>query len=271
MATLTDPGKLHDLKVCNPIPHRKVLVMINQFVVTTTRFLNRFANLCDDKLSAVSSDISKLQTTLAILEAKLASVPGLDAAATAADTSAVPDVAPEQPAAISATTTTPAASSAPPPPPISSGPPAKEDPSYMAYFKLIRLGMPLEQVKLKCQAEGNDPNVLDHPDQPIATALLALPDASGAGTAAAAPSSTAIVTSPDGAVTPGEGAIVVAEAAPAEEEVNVMKIKEDPMYSKYFKMLMVGIPKPVVGHKMTMDGLDPSLLDLSPNSPSPNA
>lgn len=157
MASLADPGKLHDLKVCNPIPHRKVLIMINQFVVTTTRFLNRFANLCEDKLSAVSSDISKLQTTMSILETKLSSVPGLDAAATAADTSAIPDVEQSNPTSNSASTTSTTASTVAPATP--SGPPAKEDPTYMAYFKLIRLGMPLEQVKLKCQAEGNDPNV----------------------------------------------------------------------------------------------------------------
>ena len=274
MASLNDPGKLHDLKVCNPIPHRKVLVMINQFVVTTTRFLNRFANLCDDKLSAVSSDISKLQTTMSILEAKLSSVPGLDAAASAADTSAIPDVAPEQqPVAATTSTTNPAVPdvATPPPPAIPSGPPAKEDPTYMAYFKLIRLGMPKEQVKLKCQAEGNDPNVLDHPDEPIGAVVLALSDASGGGASSSTEPSTALVTASSdggGTTTPGEGVIVVAEEAVP--EVDVMKVKDDPMYKKYFKMLMVGIPKPVVAHKMTMDGLDGAILDKSPNSPSPN-
>jgi WASH complex subunit CCDC53 len=266
MASLADPGKLHDLKVCNPIPHRKVLIMINQFVVTTTRFLNRFANLCEDKLSAVSSDISKLQTTMSILETKLSSVPGLDAAATAADTSAIPDVEQSNPTSNSASTTSTTASTVAPATP--SGPPAKEDPTYMAYFKLIRLGMPLEQVKLKCQAEGNDPNVLDHPDEPISTAMLALPGPSSSST-------TALVTSEGGDGggdgDSGDGAIIMATDTPPAEDVNVMKVKDDPMYSKYFKMLVVGIPNPVVKHKMTMDGLDPTILDLSPSSPSPNA
>lgn len=274
MASLQDPGKLHDLKVCNPIPHRKTLVMINQFVVTTTRFLNRFANLCDDKLSAVSSDISKLQTTMSILETKLSSVPGLVAAATAADTSAIPDVEPQQPQTQSTPTPSPStaaatsmdtsAASAP------SGPPAKEDPNYMAYFKLIRLGMPIEQVKLKCQAEGNDPNVLDHPDEPIMLALPApVPVAAPAAAPAAPPASTALVTA-EGDGGSNEGAIVATDA-PLADDPDVMKVKDDPMFAKYFKMLMVGIPNPVVKHKMTMDGLDPSILDLSPSSPSPNA
>ena len=267
MASLADPGKLHDLKVCNPIPHRKVLVMINTFVVTTTRFLNRFANLCDDKLSDVSSDIAKLQTTISILEAKLSSVPDLAAAATAADTSAIPDVA--QPAAAIAAAPATASSSSPATststsPPIPSGPPAKEDPTYLAYFKLIRLGMPLEQVKLKCSAEGNDPNVLDHPDEPIAAAMLALP-APGHNTDYQQ-SSTALVAAGNDEVS---NELVVTEE-PA-EDLNVMKVKDDPEFSKYFKMLLVGIPNPVVKHKMTMDGLDPNVLDMKPTDPSPNA
>ena len=273
MASLADPGKLHDLKVCNPIPHRKVLVMINTFVVTTTRFLNRFANLCDDKLSDVSSDIAKLQTTISILEAKLSSVPDLAAAATAADTSAIPDVAQPAaataPAAVSSSSATSTSTSPPVATPIlPTGPPAKEDPTYLAYFKLIRLGMPLEQVKLKCSAEGNDPNVLDHPDEPITAAMLALPAPAAAGnnTDYQESSSTALVAAGNDEVS---NELVVTEEPV--EDLNVMKVKDDPEFSKYFKMLLVGIPNPVVKHKMTMDGLDPDVLNMKPTDPSPNA
>ena len=275
MASLSDPSKLHDLKACRPIPHRKLLVMLNQFTVTTTRFLNRFANQCDDRLSQVSTDVSNLETNMAILEAKLSSVPGLEGAAAAADTSVIPDVVPEQHAAAapmqSAGVAAPPAQPADMPQP--GGPPAKDDPVYSTYFKLMRLGMPLEQVKLKCESEGYNPNVLDHPDDPV-PALLTLPDASstdvGGGEIVAA-GSTAIVpaSSTDGeestAIVPSEEA-----AAPAEDP-SVMKLKDDPEYKKYFKMLAVGIPLPVVKHKMTMDGYDGGILDMDPNSPSPNA
>ena len=282
MASLSDPSKLHDLKTCRPIPHRKLLVLLNQFTVTTTRFLNRFANQCDDCLSRVSTDLSNLETTLAILETKLSSVPGLEGAAAAADTSAIPAVAPEQPsaqpvqpagagdptAAPPQPSGQPPAAASPAPP---SGPPAKEDPDYARYFKLIRLGMPLEQVKLKCESEGYNPNVLDHPDDPV-PAMLALPDAAGAGAPAAATAaedSTAIVPASGGE---GSTAIVPSEEAAAQaEDPNVMKLKDDPEYKKYFKMLAVGIPLPVVKHKMTMDGYDGGILDMDPNSPSPNA
>ena len=279
MTSLSDPSKLHDLKACRPIPHRKLLVMLNQFTVTTTRFLNRFANQCDDRLSRVSSDLSNLETTLAILEAKLSSVPGLEGAAAAADTSAIPDVAPDQPPAQSVGVGKPAAAPLQPAgqPPVAAnpappaGPPAKDDPVYATYFKLIRLGMPLEQAKLKCQSEGNNPNVLDHPDDPV-PAMLALPDAAGAGTVAPAEAtveSTAIV--PAGGAEPSTDIVASEESVAPSEDPNVMKLKDDPEYKKYFKMLAVGIPLPVVKHKMTMDGYDGGILDMDPNSPSPNA
>lgn len=37
--------------------------------------------------------------------------------------------------------------------------------------------------------------------------------------------------------------------------------REDPQYAKYFKMVAVGVPVQAVKHKITQDGLDPSVLD----------
>eukprot|EP00616_Rhizochromulina_sp_CCMP1243_P000867 CAMPEP_0118974316 /NCGR_PEP_ID=MMETSP1173-20130426/11182_1 /TAXON_ID=1034831 /ORGANISM="Rhizochromulina marina cf, Strain CCMP1243" /LENGTH=539 /DNA_ID=CAMNT_0006924033 /DNA_START=77 /DNA_END=1693 /DNA_ORIENTATION=+ len=51
----------------------------------------------------------------------------------------------------------------------------------------------------------------------------------------------------------------------------VMKVKDDPMYAKYFKMLQFGIAEGAAKLKMEADGVDPSALDLDPDSPSPNA
>ena len=49
-----------------------------------------------------------------------------------------------------------------------------------------------------------------------------------------------------------------------------IKLKDDPMYAKYFKMLKMHLPPPAVKQKMTADGLDSSILDRNPNDPSPN-
>nr|XP_018672724.1 WASH complex subunit 3-like [Ciona intestinalis] len=64
-------------------------------------------------------------------------------------------------------------------------------------------------------------------------------------------------------------------AAPdAEEEPpvveNFIKVKDDPRYAKYLKMVMVGVPKPAIANKMRLDGLDPALLD-TPDAPAPGA
>ena len=46
-----DPtGALQDLRHCRPIPIKKSLVIVNNFVVNTTRFLNRFSAIVDEKL-----------------------------------------------------------------------------------------------------------------------------------------------------------------------------------------------------------------------------
>lgn len=43
--------------------------------------------------------------------------------------------------------------------------------------------------------------------------------------------------------------------------VDVGAMKEDPKFSKYFKMISVGVPKPSVYAKMTADGSSPTSLD----------
>ena len=71
-------SKLRDLKECRPIPIRKSLVLVNHFMVSTVRFMNRFCTLCEEKLSKVSHDVTRIETALAILEAKMNSIPDLD-------------------------------------------------------------------------------------------------------------------------------------------------------------------------------------------------
>jgi len=44
-------------------------------------------------------------------------------------------------------------------------------------------------------------------------------------------------------------------------------LKDDPKYTKYFKMLKLGMPMDVVKHAMTRDGLDPSVMDGDHNKP----
>ena len=66
------------------------LVLINNFMVSTVRFMNRFSTLCEEKLHNVSHDITRIETALAILEAKMNSIPDLDAEVPAAPAQATP-------------------------------------------------------------------------------------------------------------------------------------------------------------------------------------
>lgn len=108
----------------------------------------------------------------------------------------------------------------------------KDDEKYAKFFKLAKMGMPAEQIKLKMSAEGLDPALLDTPDAPM-------PGSAGEGAAAAAAASQA------------------------------MTVKDDPVYEKFFKLLKMGMPAEQVKMKMAASGLNVDLLD-TPDAPSPN-
>ncbi|CAH1985679.1 unnamed protein product [Acanthoscelides obtectus] len=48
---------------------------------------------------------------------------------------------------------------------------------------------------------------------------------------------------------------------PAKTEPEGSKAKDDPRYSKFFKMLHVGVPEPAVKLKMKNEGVNPGILD----------
>ena len=49
-----------------------------------------------------------------------------------------------------------------------------------------------------------------------------------------------------------------------------LKLKDDPAFLKYFKMLKMHLPRGAVEQKIIADGLDPEFLDMDPEGPSPN-
>ena len=52
---------------------------------------------------------------------------------------------------------------------------------------------------------------------------------------------------------------VVDDSMPASDAE--LTIRNDPTYTKFFKMLQMGLPMEVVKHAMTRDGMDPSIMD----------
>jgi len=167
----------------------KTLSAVNSFVINTTQFLNRFSYVCELKLNDISRHIQQLEVSLALLEAKLQSVPGLNDALGGAPLPAAGGISSAAPAQLA-----PPAQAAPaqaavaeaPAPPAEPEKPVlkmKDDPRYTRYFKMLSVGVPMAQIKQKMMAEGYPPEVLDNPDAPS--------DAQGSVLGAPAPSSSA--------------------------------------------------------------------------------
>ncbi|XP_048011044.1 WASH complex subunit 3 [Megalobrama amblycephala] len=164
-----------DLTKVPAIQQRKIVAFLNQFIVHTVRFLNRFSTVCEEKLATVSLRIQQIETTLSILEAKLASIPGLEEVTvdgvrqTSAETNGpavdgsratVPpveasqqtQVAPQEPKAEA---------------PAENIMTVAKDPRYARYLKMVQVGVPVMAIKNKMVMEGLDPSLLDTPDAPV--------------------------------------------------------------------------------------------------------
>ncbi|XP_056603565.1 WASH complex subunit 3 [Triplophysa dalaica] len=167
-----------DLTKVPAIQQRRIIAFLNQFIVHTVRFLNRFSTVCEEKLSTVSLRIQQIETTLSILEAKLASIPGLEDVT-------VDGVRPSaQTNGPTVDGSHPSGSSTVPPPEVTRQPqgvtqepkaeaPAEnvmtvaKDPRYARYLKMVQVGVPVMAIKNKMILEGLDPSLLDTPDAPV--------------------------------------------------------------------------------------------------------
>ena len=145
---------------------QKTVMLINNFVLNTTSFLNDFTNTCEKKLVTVSGKITELEILLAVMEAKLNSIPDVDG--TVPNTIPAPQTISSPDSGIPPPTTTAqdnvpavAASSgevAPPPPeaaPVDTGMIAvKDHPDYKPFAKLLKVGVPPPAAKIKLNAAG---------------------------------------------------------------------------------------------------------------------
>nr|XP_046155190.1 WASH complex subunit 3-like [Oncorhynchus gorbuscha] len=176
-----------DLTKVPAIQQRRVVAYLNQFIVHTVRFLNRFSTVCEEKLACISLRIQQIETTLSILEAKLSSIPGLEdvrvegvgqrpATEVNGPVTVVVPSQPETPTAVAVPLPTPEAS------PNITEPRAAEaagdswmtvakDPRYARYLKMVQVGVPVMAIKNKMVQEGLDPNLLDTPEAPVPDAV----------------------------------------------------------------------------------------------------
>ena len=127
------------------------------------------------------------------------------------------------------------------------------DYQYSKKFKLVAMGRPIEQVKMRMEQEGLDPSVLDLDMNTVG--FLNIPEGEE-------------VKYPDGHVEPccKPGDVMPASAsAPATCQHKYVKMV-DYQYSKKFKLVAMGRPIEQVKMRMEQEGMDPSVLDLDMNT-----
>mmetsp|Transcript_19893 Transcript_19893/g.25803 ORF Transcript_19893/g.25803 Transcript_19893/m.25803 type:complete len:226 (+) Transcript_19893:102-779(+) len=151
----------------------KILVVVNRFVLETSSFLNRLCFHVEEELRKHTNQVRRIESNLEILEAKLASIPTTNEAIENNLNVSQHQSASEKPVETSPqnveTTSKEISFSIEkekkpiPEPQIASIGLGEE---YSKYVKLHKLGMPLEHVKLKAEAEGLDSAPLSALDIP---------------------------------------------------------------------------------------------------------
>jgi hypothetical protein len=251
------------------------VLLVNAFVAQAAERLGQFGARCEERLGAVGEELARAETLLALLEAKLRSVPeGEGDAPPPLPLLASPAAPPGAPPAG-------ARAGAPPGAPLGA-PPGVTAPRGAAaglagagqaasaggsagdaavapppeelgkYVKLLRMGMPQEHVKLKMQSEGVDPSGLD-----------AFVGNSGAGATPPAAAPRAAPERTSGAE-PEASVAAAAAAAAAGATAGAPQPEVDAAYAKYRAMIKMGVPGGGVRSKMLMDGLDPAVLVPAP-------
>uniref|UniRef100_A0A914VJ22 WASH complex subunit 3 n=1 Tax=Plectus sambesii TaxID=2011161 RepID=A0A914VJ22_9BILA len=171
------------------IDQKRLLAFVNFYITRTVRFLNNFAGSTEVKLFQLENRLGRLEGALSLLEAKMDSIPGLESIPVTQPSAErtvsqpvgqvneaivhrpepqVPEVntaGNPQKEDIEAALES-GESSQPPPPAATTTNPIKTDPRYEKYFKMQKMGVLEMAIKHKMIADGVDPTLLDHPDQP---------------------------------------------------------------------------------------------------------
>lgn len=143
-----------------------------------------------------------------------------------------------------------------------------EDPAFKKYFKLKSMDMPIEQIKMKMEADGVDPALLDTPNN-------VSPNDPGPPLQINTGYQSGPLSPPQGSDSrfswPSSMPVAPVPVVPYEP----LLVKDDPQFKKYFKLRQMGMPDEQIQLKMKAEEVDPTLLerpdDLSPNDPGPPA
>ncbi|KYO36467.1 WASH complex subunit 3 isoform X1 [Alligator mississippiensis] len=168
-----------DLTKVPAIQQKRTVAFLNQFVVHTVQFLNRFSTVCEEKLSALSLRIQHIETTLNILDAKLSSIPGLEDVKFEVSSAKMNTVT--NGPVLQATTEQQSTSVSPQSEQnsihetgLQKTEAAEEnvitvakDPRYARYLKMVQVGVPVMAIRNKMISEGLDPDLLETPNAAV--------------------------------------------------------------------------------------------------------
>ncbi|EGZ05359.1 hypothetical protein PHYSODRAFT_342502 [Phytophthora sojae] len=156
----------------------------------------------------------------------------------------------------------------------------KDHEVYAKYFKMLKMGLPEGTVRQKMKADGMDDRALELGGGAMVSQLAGASGGNGVklqDNPTYAKYFKMLKTGlPEGAVrqkmkTEGvdERALDLVGDAFVSELIssnNDVKLQDDPVYSKYFKMLKMGLPEGAVKQKMVKENADVRALDLGPDA-----
>ncbi|XP_053957430.1 WASH complex subunit 3 [Anastrepha ludens] len=163
-----------------PLHQKRILAFINHFIINSCNFLNDFALKCETKFIDLERKMQKVEAALTIIEAKLASVPDVAETLTTTTAKISPTEAANESAEDTITTVVTGDDTADVVSPQidnetlePTGVRACEDVRFKKFFKMVQFGVPAEAVKIKMQAEGVEPSILDTPNLLLADGIVA--------------------------------------------------------------------------------------------------
>ncbi|XP_055465845.1 WASH complex subunit 3-like [Psammomys obesus] len=159
-----------DLTMVPAIQQKRTVAFLNQFVVHTVQFLNRFSTVCEEKLADLSLRSQQIETTLNILDAKLSSIPGLEDVTVEVSPLSVTTVtngSHSEPTSEQPQNNTQDSGAQESEAPSENVLTVAKDPRYARYLKMVQVSVPVMAIRNKIISEGLDLELLEKPDAPV--------------------------------------------------------------------------------------------------------
>jgi hypothetical protein len=157
--------------------------------------------------------------------------------------------------------------------------PLKNDPEYEKYFKMLKMGLPVDAVKNALVRDGKDPSIMDLDPEKSEKSQRANKDGpalkddpeyakyfkmQSMGLPVDAVKNALTRDGQDPGIMDLDPNKSLKSQQASSDDTGV-PLKDDAEYSKYFKMLSMGLPVDAVKNALTRDGKDPAIMDLDPN------